>query len=251
MSQNIYDREDFFQEYSKLQRSQNGLTGALEWPILCNLVGDVSNERVLDLGCGFGWFGRWASGAGAKFVHGIDVSSKMLERAKELSGEMKGLTFSIDDLETVRLPESGYDLVYSSLAFHYVKNLKRLIQEVHKSLIPGGRFVFSVEHPIYTAPKDTPSFRHSEKSENSYIWPLDSYAEEGTRVVNWLADGLVKEHRKVETFVTCLLETGFVLDALKEWTPTLEYVEANPQWKNERHRPLFLLLAAHIPEIDK
>jgi SAM-dependent methyltransferase len=247
MSQNVYDREDFFQEYLKLPRSQEGLTGALEWPILRELVGDVSNNSVLDLGCGFGWFCRWASDAGAKSVHGIDLSSKMLEGAKNAARQTDPVTYNIGDLETIQLPDGSYDLVYSSLAFHYVKDLKRLIQEIYKSLIPGGRFVFSVEHPIFTAPIDTPTFKPNDTKENSHIWPLDSYAEEGTRVRNWLSDGVVKQHRKIEGYVMELLEAGFVLDALREWTPSTEYVEANPQWNKERNRPLFLLLAAHIP----
>jgi hypothetical protein len=92
-----------------------------------------------------------------------------------------------------------------------------------------------------------PSFRLDEQS-GSNIWPLDSYAEEGLRVRNWLAEGVHKQHRKIDTYVTLLFETGFVLKALKEWTPTPEYYEDRPpeRW-NERHRPLFLILAVEKP----
>ena len=169
MSQNVYDRDDFFEEYSKLPRSQQGLDGALEWPVLKDLVGDVSNQCILDLGCGYGWFCRWACNAGAKKVHGVDVSSKMLEKAREFTSDDAVLTYAIEDLEVISLPEEQYDLVYSALAFHYVKDLSRLFREVHGSLVSGGRFVFSVEHPTFTAPKDTPKFRTSDGREDEYI----------------------------------------------------------------------------------
>ena len=80
MTQNIYDNDDFFAGYSKLGRSVEGLDGAAEWPALRALLPDRAGARVLDLGCGFGWFCRWARGAGAAEVCGLDVSEKMLER---------------------------------------------------------------------------------------------------------------------------------------------------------------------------
>lgn len=60
MAQNIYDREDFFAGYSQLGRSVEGLEGAAEWPALRAMLPDVGGLRVVDLGCGFGWFCRWA-----------------------------------------------------------------------------------------------------------------------------------------------------------------------------------------------
>lgn len=243
MAQNVYDREDFFQEYDKLPRSQEGLAGALEWPLLEKLVGDVSNSTILDLGCGFGWFSRWAEENGAKSVYAVDVSTNMIERAKSLSSDKSVVTYEIEDLEIIKIATNAYDLVYSSLAFHYVQDLKELFDRIYDGLAPGGRFIFSVEHPIFTASMITPKFRHDDESKSD-TWPLDSYAEEGKRARNWLSDGVIKQHRKIETYVTYLLDAGFTITALKEWTPSIEYVEANPQWKNERHRPLFLILAA-------
>jgi 2-polyprenyl-3-methyl-5-hydroxy-6-metoxy-1,4-benzoquinol methylase len=65
MTQNIYDNPDFFEGYSQLSRSVRGLAGAPEWPALRTLLPDLHNLRVVDLGCGFGWFCRWARENGA------------------------------------------------------------------------------------------------------------------------------------------------------------------------------------------
>jgi 2-polyprenyl-3-methyl-5-hydroxy-6-metoxy-1,4-benzoquinol methylase len=81
MAQNIYDNDEFFAGYSRLARSIEGLDGAPEWPALRAMLPDLRRLRVLDLGCGFGWFCRWARQNGAANVVGIDLSEKMLERA--------------------------------------------------------------------------------------------------------------------------------------------------------------------------
>jgi 2-polyprenyl-3-methyl-5-hydroxy-6-metoxy-1,4-benzoquinol methylase len=81
MTQNIYDDEDFFRSYSALPRSVGGLEAAPEWPALRAMLPALDGLRVLDLGCGFGWFCRWARQHGAVSALGLDVSQRMLTRA--------------------------------------------------------------------------------------------------------------------------------------------------------------------------
>src|SRR5215469_1030360 len=78
MTQNIYDDDDFFRGYCRLPRSVDGLDAAPEWPALRALLPELQGLRVLDLGCGFGWFCHWAREQGAASVLGIDVSENML-----------------------------------------------------------------------------------------------------------------------------------------------------------------------------
>jgi len=74
MAQNIYDRPEFFEGYSRLGRSVEGLGGAPEWPALRAMLPDVEGLSIVDLGCGFGWFCRWARSHGAREVLGLDLS---------------------------------------------------------------------------------------------------------------------------------------------------------------------------------
>jgi SAM-dependent methyltransferase len=126
MTQNIYDDEVFFQGYSRLARSVEGLDGAPEWPALRGLLPDLGGQRVLDLGCGFGRFCRWAREQGAAAVLGIDVSEKMLTRASEATRD-PAIAYTRADMERLELPPDSFDLVYSSLALHYVEKLDRLM----------------------------------------------------------------------------------------------------------------------------
>src|SRR5215475_14302856 len=119
MTQNIYDNDEFFAGYSRLPRSVEGLEGAPEWPALQALLPDLQGRRVLDLGCGFGWFCRWAREQGAAHVAGIDVFEKMLARARATSAD-GAIVYVRGDLEQLALGAAGFDLVYSSLALHYL-----------------------------------------------------------------------------------------------------------------------------------
>src|SRR5690606_15369718 len=141
MTQNIYDQPDFFSGYSGLQRSTEGLAGAPEWPALRNMLPPVPGRRVVDLGCGFGWFCRWAAGKGASEVLGLDLSERMLARARA-ENHHPAVLYEKADLDILDLPPGRFDLAYSSLALHYVEDLGRLLRAVHGALVEGGRFVF-------------------------------------------------------------------------------------------------------------
>lgn len=74
MTQNIYDNQVFFSGYAKLSRSVDGLDGAPEWPAIRQILPPLSGRKVLDLGCGYGWFCRYAKSQGATDILGVDIS---------------------------------------------------------------------------------------------------------------------------------------------------------------------------------
>ncbi|HEY8290186.1 MAG TPA: class I SAM-dependent methyltransferase, partial [Acetobacteraceae bacterium] len=129
MTQNIYDNDQFFAGYSQLPRSMEGLDGAPEWPALRSLLPDPRGMNVLDLGCGFGWFCRWAREHGASSVLGVDVSEKMLARGKATTPD-RAIIYTQADMETLVLPPAAFGLAYSSLALHYIADLGRLVSAV-------------------------------------------------------------------------------------------------------------------------
>src|SRR5258707_15753494 len=129
MTQNIYDNPEFFAGYSQLLRSRDGLDGMPEWPALRALLPDMKGRRVLDLGCGFGWFCRWAREAGAGSGAGIAVSEKMLERARaDTTGS--ALTYQRARLEAFTIAARTFDPVYSAPTFHYLGNLSALVERI-------------------------------------------------------------------------------------------------------------------------
>jgi SAM-dependent methyltransferase len=242
VAQNVYDDAEFFAAYSSLPRSSLGLDAAPEWPHLRRMVGDPAGRTVVDLGCGFGWFCRWAASHGASSVLGVDLSQRMLERARADTSE-PSIVYQRADLEELELPTAAFDLAYSSLTLHYLTDLPRLTHTVAASLVDGGRFVCSVEHPVYTAPRN-PMF--IDGPDGLTTWPLDGYFREGPRTTEWLAPGVVKQHRTIGAYVAAFADAGFVVTDLVEWGPSDDDLVAHPEWRREVERPAFLLLAAEL-----
>ncbi len=241
MPQNIYDNEEFFKGYSRLRRSVGGLDEAPEWPSLRSMLPDLRGASVLDLGRGYGWFCRWARHNGAARVLGVDLSEKMLARAAEMTSDA-GIEYTRGNMENLEFPPGSFNLVYSSLAFHYIENLGQLMAHIHEWLVPGGSLVFSAEHPIYTAPANPGWFVDAAGKKS---WPVNSYQDEGPRSTDWLAKGVIKQHRTIGTCFNMLLANGFVVSRIEEWGPTEEQIAARPDLAEERERPMFVLFAAH------
>lgn len=240
MAQNIYDDPDFFAGYSQLPRSIHGLEGAPEWPSIRAMLPDLAGKRVVDLGCGFGWFSRWAAGQGAASVLGIDLSENMLAQAKAETADSR-IVYQRADLETLPLPAAGFDFAYSALAFHYVEDFPRLVRTIQQSLVPGSKLVFSIEHPIFMAPTN-PGWMDGPGG--TPVWQLNRYSAEGRRVTNWFADNVVKYHRKLATTLNNLIAAGFTIEHLEEWGPTEEQIADLPSLVQEVDRPMMAIIRA-------
>ncbi|MEY9178848.1 SAM-dependent methyltransferase [Bradyrhizobium sp. USDA 326] len=240
MAQNIYDNPNFFSGYSQLPRQVQGLSGAPEWPAIRALLPDLADKRIVDLGCGFGWASRWMREQGATSVLGIDLSENMISRAQEMTSD-NAITYRTADLETLELPQATFDLAYSALTFHYICNFERLVRMVHRSLVPGADFVFTIEHPIFMAAANP---RWTKDEDGRKTWPVNRYAIEGERRTDWFVKGVVKYHRTVGTTLNALIHAGFTIKAVEEFAPSLEQISENPALEEELERPMMLLISA-------
>lgn len=66
--------------------AESPIRSLLDWPAVRSLLPDVDGERVLDSGCGPGTYAGWLAERGADVV-GVDVSSRMVEIAREEFGD--------------------------------------------------------------------------------------------------------------------------------------------------------------------
>jgi ubiquinone/menaquinone biosynthesis C-methylase UbiE len=241
--QNIYDDPAFFAGYERLRRTGTGLNEVLEQPALWALLpGSLEGLRILDLGCGFGDFARKARSLGARSVVGIDVSERMLERAAEQTQD-PAIAYRQSSIEQLDLGGERFDLVVSSLTLHYVQDYAAALARVAALLAPGGRFVFSVEHPMCTARPQQTWVR--DDFGRALYWPVDEYRIEGARQTHWFVDEVTKYHRTIETYVNGLIGAGFTLRALAEPEPVPGAEDgAVPNLELARRRPPFLLLSA-------
>lgn len=244
MKENKYDDQAFFEKYRMFPRSVEGLSAAGEWHELERLLPDFTGMRMLDLGCGFGWHCIYAAEHGAASVLGTDISEKMLEQARAMT-DSPAVSYKRAAIEDLAFDPSSFDIVLSSLALHYVESFDRVCENVFLWLAPGGTFVFSVEHPVFTA-YGTQDWQYGEDGTRLH-WPVDRYFEEGWRTATFLGEPVEKHHKTLTTYFQGLASAGFSIEAVIEPKPTADMVETVPGMSDELRRPMMLIVKAVKP----
>ncbi|MCR5610151.1 MAG: class I SAM-dependent methyltransferase [Lachnospiraceae bacterium] len=247
--QNIYDNETFFQGYKKLRENEVNANNLFEIPALFSLLPSLSGKNVLDLGCGFGEHCMEYVKMGASKVVGIDISEKMIEvaRKENVDPKIEYINMPMEELEKIK---GKFDVVISSLAFHYVEDFSGVVHNIYNLLNEGGIFVFSQENPLCTCYSgNTGRWTRDEKGNKLYV-NLKDYGIEGEKESQWFVDGIKKYHRMFSTIINTLTETGFVVEKMIEPLPDEELLEKYPDYKDLFHKPDFLVIRAKKKDLQ-
>lgn len=238
--QNIYDNETFFEGYKRIRENEANANNLFEIPALFSMLPDLTGKKVLDLGCGFGEHCKRFVECGAGKVVGVDISEKMLEVARKENCDPK-ITYLHMPMEDISALQETFDVVISSLAFHYVEDFDGVISSIYKMLKDGGMFVFSQENPLCTCHSGGNRWTRDENGNKLYM-NLANYGVEGERESVWFVDNVKKYHRTFSTIVNSLIEAGFTIEKMIEPLPTEELVEKYPDCADLFHKPDFLLI---------
>ena len=242
--QNIFDNDTVFSGYQKLRASEANYNIQLEQPAMRDMLPDINGKTVLDLGCGYGHNCVDFVKRGAAGVVGIDISEKMLKIAKSESSHTKirYIRMSMTDIDKL---DQKFDLVYSSLAFHYVKDFDRLAKNIYKLLNKGGYLLFSQEHPLVTATVGGLHHYNKDADGNYTSFTFSDYGMPGERTTSWFVDGVRKYHRRFSDIITGLGKAGFIIETVSEPIPKESAVKIIPNILiKEQIKPTFLLVKA-------
>ena len=176
-------------------------------PVLSELIGDVAGQDVLSLACGQGQDARLLARLGAT-VTGVDVSEKMLRRAREHeAADQRGVSYVQGDARNLTgLANASFDGVVCHMALMDIPDLAPTIGSVARVLRDGGWFVFSIVHPCY----------------HPHVEIVDDYLLDHRyaklRPPDWLP--LHAYHRPLAAYVNGLAAAGFRLErVVEEHTP--------------------------------
>jgi SAM-dependent methyltransferase len=203
------------------------------------LLGDVAGRDVLEVGCGAGQCSRWLAAQGARAV-GVDLSGRML-RAGAASGSPPLVQA---DARVLPFADASFDVACSAYgAVPFVADPERIMCEVARVLRPGGRWAFSITHPVRWAFPDDPG--------PAGLRVTRSYFDR-TPYVELDADGHVlyaEHHRPLGDRVADLVDSGFTIERLVEptWPDGADHVWGG--WSALRGRliPGTLILVARLP----
>ena len=207
--QNIYDNEIFFEGYKKIRENEANANNVFEIPALFSLLPDLKGKSVLDLGCGFGEHCKGFIQSGAAKVVGVDISAKMLEVAREENSDPR-ITYLNMAMEDIGSLEEHFDVVVSSLAFHYVEDFDGVVGTIGEKIFAN----------------------------------VSNYCVETENESTWFVDNVKRYHRMFSTIINTLTDNGFEVKKLIEPTADAELLEKYPQFKDSRHKPDFLVVKA-------
>ena len=130
--------------------------------LICRKMGLRSGMRVLDIGCGWGGFARYAADKYGANIHGITVSQKQVKFANKFC---QGLDVIIE-LKDYRALKEKFDRIVSIGMFEHVglKNYRTFMKVVHKCLEADGLFL------LHTIAGNT-SANSTDPWLNKYIFP--------------------------------------------------------------------------------
>lgn len=238
--QNIYDNEQFFEGYKKIRDNEVNANNLFEIPALFSMMPDLKGKRVLDLGCGFGEHCKQFIEQGAQKVVGIDISEKMLAVAQKENAN-PNISYINMSMENIGELDEKFDVVVSSLAFHYVEDYAGVVKNIYNLLDKEGIFIYSQENPLCTCHSGGDRWTRDEKGNKIHL-NLRDYGIEGERESVWFVDNVKKYHRTFSTIINTLINAGFSIEKMIEPLPSEEILANYPDYQDLFHKPDFLLL---------
>lgn len=109
-------------------------------PLLKEHLGDFSDKRAVDIGCGVGRISELLA-QDFEYVTGIDISEKMVDKAKERLKHVPNLDFVANDGMHYPLADNSIDFVFSYIVFQHMPSVEVIeenFKEVKRILKPEG-----------------------------------------------------------------------------------------------------------------
>jgi ubiquinone/menaquinone biosynthesis C-methylase UbiE len=186
-------------------------------PNLLRILEPRPGMRILDLACGEGFVTEKIAATGA-MVTGADISKELIEKANARGSRV---TYQATPAENLSfLQESTFDAVTCVLALQNMQSLEPVFSEVARVLVPGGRFIFILNHPVLRIPKRSAWGFDNEKGVqyrrlDGYYLPsrekMLAHPGDPKSEYTWSFQRSLEEHFKA------LFKTGFAVTGFEEW----------------------------------
>ncbi|MGD2250880.1 MAG: class I SAM-dependent methyltransferase [Candidatus Methanofastidiosia archaeon] len=208
--------------------------------VLLSLLGSVKDNRILDAGCGEGYFSRILAGKGAHVV-GVDYSQNMLDIAKKRTSAEYAIQYYYGNLEDLSfLKSESFDIIVSNMVLQDLSDYKKALQEMYRLLIREGVLIFSISHPCFI----TPESGWVKKNGKKLFWKVNHYFEERVFEQPWpmdAQDGVLLFHRTLTSYFKAIKKAGFVVEEIVEPKPSQKMIQKYPEFEHDLRMCQFLV----------
>ncbi len=196
--------------------------------------------RILDVGCGEGQISRLAAGLpGVETVVGIDPTVSQLALAQRRGG---GVALARSTAAGLPFPPQCFDAAVACLVFEHIDAVDEAIAEIGRVLVPGGRFVFMLNHPLLQTPN---SGWIDDTILDEQYWRIGPYLVEDARVEEVDKDVWVRfVHRPLSRYVNTLVAAGLLVTRMEEPAPPPGFLARAEEYGQAATIPRLLLLRA-------
>ncbi len=110
---------------------------------LLNMINPYPNKKLIDVACGTGDIAKLVLNSVDKDlkVTCVDPNKNMIKKGKEKLNKYKNINWVISAAEKLPVSNNSYDFYTISFGLRNTKDLKKTLQEAHRVLKPGGRFL--------------------------------------------------------------------------------------------------------------
>ncbi|QOR35007.1 class I SAM-dependent methyltransferase [Clostridium sp. 'deep sea'] len=236
--------------YEQFTNKPSSYSLAIEWPSIKQLLPNIQNKKILDLGCGSGRFSFLLESLNPRKITAIDLSQQMLNKAKEIANtkqsKVEFLTADIENLSI--LEDNSYDLVFSSTTLHYLPQLNKIMSEIQRVLVLNGVCILSVIHPIYTShyplaqnnefPKDDDwQVRYLNKELRAYVQP---WIEFNDNIKNYLS---ISYHHTFADYVNNAINVNLNIISVSEPEPPKQWsIDTPTRYTGFINTPTYLII---------
>lgn len=241
---NVYDNSIFFEEYQAMRSDKINANNLIEIPIMKSILPNLKDKSILDLGCGAGDMDKYFVECGAKKVLATDISVNMINIANAVNSDDK-IEYKVLKMEDLEQVTEKFDIVYSSLAFHYIEDFDKLLTDINNLLNTNGMLIFSQESPINMATnKEAEGKPNKIEIDGKQYHLLHGYCKEGERQVWWNDTIVTKYHRTYATLVNSLIKNNFEIVEIKDSYASKEAIELYPKYEYQIDKPYFTFVKA-------
>ena len=216
-------------------------------PSLQNILGRVTDQRILDAGCGNGYLCRLLSTKGAKMT-GVDVSKRFIEiaEAKEKHKPLN-IQYHVGSLCKLSMfADETFDATVSNIVLSDLQDLNQAFQELHRVLKKGGKLVFSIMHPCFTSPSVKGWVKNpvdSHRREDWLYWKVDRYFDRSVEEWRMYDNSPVYGfHRPLSEYITLIIRNGFNITDFEEPVPKKKDIEEHYRELNDGDRIAWFLV---------